>query len=52
MSMATAEPYMSVMCPFVCAECGVCANRLRQEHSEGAGDQERGPPPLHHRAES
>lgn len=36
---------------FMCAECGVCANRLRQEHSEGAGHQKTGQPPRHHRAE-
>lgn len=36
----------------VCTECGVCANRLRQEHSEGAGDPEEWQPARHHRAES
>ena len=34
------------------AERGVRANRLRQERSAGAGHQERGGAPLHHRAQS
>lgn len=35
----------------VLTECRICANRLRQELGEGAGDQETGGAPLHHRAE-
>ena len=42
---------MSVMCSRVCAESGVCANRLRQEHGEDSGHQATGPPTLRHRAE-
>lgn len=33
------------------AECGVCADRLRQECSEGDGHQETGEPPLSYWAE-
>lgn len=35
----------------VCAGCGVCADRLWQERSEGDGCKETGEPPLYHRAE-
>lgn len=41
-----------VLIPCFCdADCGVCANGVRQEHGEGAVHQETGQPPFHHRAE-
>lgn len=51
-SLETAELKHVSNLSLVFAERGVCANRLRQERSEGAGHQAAGEPPLHHRAES